>query len=71
MPKFNMNWVYLIILIVLGILFFTNNSTDNSASAEGVLTRNFKSYVMNGWAEKVVANKDESKLRMYVKRQNI
>ena len=34
MPKFNMNWVYLIILIVLGILFFTNNSTDNSASAE-------------------------------------
>lgn len=70
MPKFNMNWVYLIILIVLGILFFTNNSTDNSASAEASY-RNFKSYVMNGWAEKVVANKDESKLRMYVKAEHI
>ncbi len=70
MPRFNMNWVYLIILIVLGLLFFTNSSNDNSASTEASY-RNFKSYVMKGWADKVVANKDESKLKMYVKAEHI
>ena len=28
MPKFNMTWVYVVILIALGLLFFTNNGGD-------------------------------------------
>lgn len=70
MPRFNMSWIYLLILVVLAFLFFTNNSSDNSASTEASY-HSFKVYVMKGWADKVVANKDESTLKMYVKAENV
>lgn len=70
MPKFNMNWVYIIILVTLAFLFFTNNSSDSSANTEASY-KNFRAYVMRGYADKVIANKDESTLKMYVKPANI
>jgi len=70
MPKFNMNWVYIIILAVLAMLFFTNEQTGNSGSVEASYN-SFKNYVLSGYAEKVVANKDEGTLKMYVKPEHI
>ena len=72
MPKFNMNWIYGLILIALITLFLTGggNILGGSSSQEATYTR-FKQYVEKGYASKVVVNKEDSKLQMYVKPENI
>ncbi len=73
MPKFNMSWIYIIILVMLGVLYFT--STDDSgtgSSGSGGISKkenytNFKEWVTRGAAEEVVINNEENTLRMYVK----
>lgn len=68
MPRFNMSWIYGIIVVVLLYLFFTG--TDNSAS-KTVPYNKFKEYVTSGYASKIVANKDDGVLVMYVKPEHI
>ena len=72
MPKFNMNWIYIAILITLGILFFTNTGAEGGSARGGGISKkdnyyNFKSWVMKGAANEVVINNEEKELRMYVK----
>ncbi len=70
MPRFNMGWLYMLILIALGIFFFTDSG---NAVASGVTMKKeasytkFKYYVGKGYADRVVVNKSEGKLYMYVK----
>ncbi len=72
MPKFNMNWIYVTIIIALGILFFTGGGdTNNSQSSSKGIAKtdnyfNFKTLVMKGAAKEVIVNKDENELKMYV-----
>lgn len=61
--KFNINWLYLIIFISIGILLF--NPTGSGASKEVTYTE-FKEMVMNGYADIIVAYNDYS-VDMYVK----
>lgn len=74
MPKFNMNWIYTVILIALCILFITGGgdalAIGSSAKQEATYTK-FKEYVEKGYAKSVVINKDRSTITMYVKAQNI
>ena len=70
MPKFNMNWIYAIIIVTLGALYFTSGDVSGSASADAGYS-DFKTFVIKGYAQKIVANKDESKLKMYVKPEHI
>ena len=74
MPKFNMNWLYTVIILLLAILFFTDGGTSFlggvTPDQEATYTK-FKTYVDKGYAEKVVVNKDKSTLRMYVRQKNI
>ena len=67
MPKFNMNWLYIIILV--GLVFaFINGGGDmlgGSATKEATYTQ-FKEYVNKGYVLSVVANKNENKLKLYV-----
>lgn len=71
MPRFNMNWIYGLILIGLMVLFWTGggDAVAGSASKDADYT-NFKTYVEKGYAKKVVINKTESVLRMYVNPKN-
>ena len=72
MPQFNMNWIYLIIIITLGVLFFTDGGqTIGKNVSRKVSYDNFKTYVDKGYAQRVVVNKSDSKLRMYVNSANI
>lgn len=72
MPQFNMNWIYLIIIITLGVLFFTDGGqTIGKNVSRSVSYDNFKTYVDKGYAQRVVVNKSDSKLRMYVNSANI
>lgn len=68
MPKFNISWIYGIIILILAYLFFTRN--DSSASKNASYS-DFKEYVTRGYASKIIANKDEGILRMYVKPEYI
>lgn len=74
MPKFNMNWIYTVILIALCILFITGGgdalAIGSSAKQEATYTK-FKEYVEKGYAKSVVINKDRSTITMYVKAKNI
>ena len=64
MPRFNIGWIYGIIILILAYLFIMGN--DSSASKNATYTE-FKEYVTRGYASKIIANKDEGVLRMYVK----
>lgn len=68
MPRFNISWIYGIIAIILLYLFFTG--TDSSSS-KTVSYNQFKTYVINGYASKIIANKDEGSLTMFVKPEHI
>ena len=74
MPRFNMNWIYTMIIIGLAILFFTGGGNalagDASASLTATYTK-FKTYVDNGYAQNVVVKMADNKLMMYVKANHI
>ncbi len=74
MPKFNMNWVYVLVIICLAVTFFTANGSgglaNSSVSVEKDYTQ-FVEYVDKGWATRVVVNKTESSLKMYVRPEHI
>ncbi|MDD4533667.1 MAG: ATP-dependent zinc metalloprotease FtsH [Prevotella sp.] len=70
MPKFNMNWIYVIIAISLALIFITGggNSLARGAGANQEATyTEFKQYVEKGYAQRIVINKTDNSLRMYVK----
>ena len=70
MPKFNMNWVYLAVIAALAFFYFTNGSTDIQKEKEATTGQasysEFKNFVNNGYAERIVANKSTETLKMYV-----
>ena len=74
MPRFNMNWIYTIILVILLVALFSDGGSaimgGPSASQEATYTK-FKIYVQKGYAKSVVINKDKGTLRMYVKPDKI
>ncbi len=72
MPKFNFSWIYIIILITLGVIYFTGDGKNiGQGPARTASYSSFKTYVDRGYASRIVVNKSESKLRMYVKGENV
>lgn len=70
MPKFNMNWIYILALLVIGMLYFTSGNINSSVRTEASYDQ-FKKMVMKGYASKIVVNKDKNILHMYVKPEHI
>ena len=67
MPRFNMNWLYGLIIIILAVMFFTDGgSLLGQTSAPQATYTDFKAYVARGYVSEVQVNKTESYLRMYV-----
>jgi hypothetical protein len=61
MPKFNMNWIYVTIIVALAILFFTNTGSEATSNGGGGIAKqdnyyNFKEWVMKGAAKEVIIN---------------
>ena len=63
-----MNWLYILVLISLAVMFFAGNDslTNSSASVKKDYTT-FVDYVNKGYAARVVVNKKASTAKMYVK----
>ena len=70
MPRFNMNWIYGLVIIALIMLYFTQGSEKSSVKTETGYS-DFKTMVMKGYAEKIVVNKYDNTLQMYVKTEHI
>ena len=72
MPRFNMSWIYLIIIATLAVIFFTDGGqTIGQSTVHNASYSNFKTYVNNGYAKRIVVNKSESKIKLYVNSANI
>lgn len=66
-PKPNLSWLYIIIAVVIGFLYFT--SDEGSMSKEITYTE-FKDMVRKGYADKIIAY-DNNSVEMFVKPENI
>lgn len=69
MPKFNLNWVYAIIIGVLAVLFFTGKGR-NSINKEVDYTT-FKTYITKGYAKSLEVNKGDGTVVMFVDGKHI
>ena len=68
MPRFNMNWIYGMIVLVLVYLFVTSTGSSTSKTVDYTT---FEQYVENGYASKIVAQKDKGVLQMYVTKEHL
>lgn len=68
MPRFNINWIYGIIIATLLFLYFTGTDTNTTKT---VTYTQFRQFVNQGYASDIVANKDEGTLQMFVKPEHI
>ena len=70
MPKFNMSWIYMFVIVTLVALYFGSSSNTSSVTTETSYS-DFKVMVQKGYASKIVVNKETNKLWMYVKPEHI
>ena len=71
MPKFNMNWIYFIAIMTLIALYMTSGGDSPAQVRTETTYSDFKVYVEKGYADKIVMNKVQNKLKMYVKAEHI
>ena len=72
MPRFNMNWIYFLVIITLGFLYLSNDNEglQQPQQSETSYTE-FQAFMDRGYASRLVVNKSQGTLRMYVKSENI
>ena len=72
MPKFNMGWIYGLVIVALALLWVQGGSSfeGGSMSLKASYT-DFKSYVAHGYASEIEINKDANALKMYVTPEHI
>ena len=74
MPRFNMNWIYILAIMALFLLYLTDGgSTGIQKMSEQVETSytEFRVFVDSGYASRIVVNKGQGVLKMYVKPEHI
>lgn len=70
MPRFNMNWLYVVIIAILAFLFMTEGGSQSSIKTTTSYSQ-FKTMVLKGYANRIIVNNDEKKLKMYVKTEHV
>ena len=71
MPKFNMNWLYISVLIFIAVIALSGGGNllgVQGVSQEATYTK-FKEYVSKGYASRIIINNQEHELKMFVKPQ--
>ena len=72
MPRFSLTWLYVVITVVLGYLMLSSGGSSLSGgSSKEVTYTQFKKYVESGYASRIVANKKQGTLVMYVQADHI
>ena len=71
-PRFSLTWLYIIIAVVLGLMYF--NGEGGMATGDEIKQATyseFKEYVDRGYASRIEVMKDQGSLKMYVKGEHI
>ncbi len=71
MPKFSMSWIYIIVIVGLIAVYMMGGDSIGGSTNKKVSYEEFKSLVDKGYASRIVINKEESVLKMYVKAEHI
>ena len=74
MPRFNMNWIFILAISILLLLYLTDgngNGIQKPAQQMETSYTEFKVFVDKGYASRIVVNKGQGILKMYVKAENI
>lgn len=69
MPRFNLNWVYAIIIGVLVVLFFTGRGSSSVNKEVDYST--FQRYMTSGYAKRIEVNKNDGTVAMIVEGSHI
>lgn len=70
MPRFNMSWIYLLAIVILVFVYFSNGSSNSNVTTKADYSQ-FQSMVRKGYASKIVVNESDKTLLMYVKPEHI
>ncbi len=66
MPKFSMSWIYVIVIIGLIAVYMMGGDSITGNASRKVTYAEFKSMVERGYAARVVINRDEGEVKMYI-----
>ena len=74
MPRFNLTWLYVVIAVVLGVLML--NKSGSPLSEGGSMSRRvdytqFQKYVAEGYASRIVVDKKDGSVLMYVTGEHV
>ncbi|MBP3785720.1 MAG: ATP-dependent zinc metalloprotease FtsH [Bacteroidaceae bacterium] len=72
MPRFNLNWIYIIVIGTLAFMLFQGNglSSDSSYNKEVSYTV-FKDYIAKGYTEKIKVDMGKGEVSMVIKPANV
>ena len=70
MPRFNLNWLYMVIIAGLGIMLLTGNNGGSGITKEVNYTE-FRDYVQKGYTNEVIINKTEGTAHMVIKPEKV
>ena len=70
MPRFNISWLYVLVIIGIAIAMFTQGGSSSSVNIKRTYTQ-FQTMVMKGYAQKIVVNKNKDVLHMYPKKEHL
>ena len=71
MPKFNMSWIYIMVLVALVAFYFSGGESIGGSINKKATYTEFKAFVDSGYAQKVEVNKGDNHLKMFVKGEYI
>lgn len=66
MPRFNMSWIYILILLALVTFYLSGGDAIGGGMSRTATYDEFKMYVNSGYAQKVEVNNSDNILKMYV-----
>ena len=64
MPGFNLSWLYLAIIIGLGVMLYQGNRSGSGGLDKEVDYTTFRSYVQQGMAKEIVVNKTDGEVHL-------
>ncbi len=70
MPRFNMGWLYTLVVIGIAMALFTQGGGTQGVNTKRTYTQ-FQDMVRKGYARKIVVNKNKDVLHMYPKKEHV
>ncbi len=71
MPKFNLTWLYVIVLVVLGLMYMNSGGPKNSSVEQETSYTEFQTLMNKGYVDKVTINNTQKVIHLYIKPEHI